>query len=256
LIVDPNQAFATMLQQSLEEIGTYRATTVHSGQTALETAAAQEFDLAIVDMGLSDVEPASLVRQLRDEHPGLALMVIPLDGEETPEELADLDLQGILPKPFFLPTLPERIAAALAWQAGEARAQPAQAPSQPRVAPVRVRPEIARHIASLLQEIGAQAVILTRGLDIVVQVSRLPTDELLALAGVIHESWHASARVAEILGKEQLRFEQSIEGDEHLLYSLALSHEMILSVVVEGHVALGMIRHRTKETAEAIRKLL
>lgn len=113
-----------------------------------------------------------------------------------------------------------------------------------------------QQLTRLLQEVSAQAVILVNGDDLISQVSRLPIDEVNALAMIIQESWHTSARVAQILGKEQLRFEQSIEGDEHLLYSLALSKEVILSVIVEGHVPLGMIRHRSKETAEAIRRRL
>jgi CheY-like chemotaxis protein len=269
LIVDPNQAFATMLQQSLEETSRYDAVAVNTGQDALEAAARNNYNLAIVDMGVEDVEAISLVRQLREAYPTLPLMVIPLDGDTPPEELSDCELQGTLPKPFFLPELPQRVEAAIKGANGqpvaaEAANEAGAATEAPGVAEIPLppapkidaSPDLAQRIKNLFQEIGAEAVILTQEEEIVTQISRLPEGETIALADIIHESWHTSARVAEILGKEQLRFEQSIEGDEHLLYSLAVSQETILSVVVEGHIPLGMIRHRTKETAETLRGLL
>lgn len=264
LIVDPNQAFATMLQQSLEETNEYNAITVNTGQEALQAAARNHYNLAIVDMGVEDVEAVSLVRRLRETYPKLSLMVIPLDGDALPKELSDCDLQGTLPKPFFLPELPERVGTAIKSTNGEAVVEAIDgAVHEPDVevalAPppqIDVSPELSQQITNLFQEVGAEAVMLTQGREIVAQISRLPEDETDALADIIHESWHASARVAKILGKEQLRFEQSIEGDEHLLYSLAVSQETILSVVVEGHIPLGMIRHRTKGTAESIRHLI
>ncbi|RLC63643.1 MAG: hypothetical protein DRI80_03435 [Chloroflexota bacterium] len=118
LIVDSNTAFATMLQESLEQGGEYRATMATSGDEALQALTAADFDLAIVDLGLSDPDGATLARALRQQRPDLRLMLIPLVGEEPPPELADLDVQGTLPKPFFLPELPGRIADALARPVG------------------------------------------------------------------------------------------------------------------------------------------
>ena len=261
LIVDPNQAFATMLQQSLEETNQYNATAVNSGEEALRAAAKSQYSLVIVDMGVEDVEAISLVRQLRQTYPKLSLMIIPLDGDTPPKELSDCDLQGTLPKPFFLPELPKRVGAAIKSANGETVVVAADDEHDEEVGlapPPRIEagPDLSRQITNLFQEVGAEAVMMTQGKEIVAQISRLPEEETDALADIIHESWHASARVAKILGKEQLRFEQSIEGDEHLLYSLGVSQETILSVVVEGHIPLGMIRHRTKGTAESIRRLV
>jgi CheY-like chemotaxis protein/predicted regulator of Ras-like GTPase activity (Roadblock/LC7/MglB family) len=254
-----------MLQQSLEETSQCVAIAVNSGRDALKAAEKNSYSLAIVDMGVKDVEATSLVRRLREAHPKLALMVIPLHGDAPPQELSDCNLQGTLPKPFFLPELPERVEAALesvngqsavvdtAYEAGDEPTEEVTPASDLRIVS---SPDLSRQITRLFQEVGAQAVMLTQGQEIVNRISRLPDDETVALADIIHESWHTSARVAKILGKEQLRFEQSIEGDEHLLYSLAVSQETILSVVVEGHIPLGMIRHRTKGIAETIRQLL
>jgi len=248
LIVDADEAFATMLQQFLEETGGIQAVAVSSGQEALKVAASDKYDLAIVDLDLRDVEGPALVRALREEHPRLRLIVIPLEGAEVPPDLAEADVQGALPKPFFLPELPDRIAAAMSRPVGGEPAAEAAPAVLPQLSGV------IRRMSRLAQEVGAEAVLLTQGSELLAQAGRLPEEEVVALATVVSDSWRTSARVAKILGKEQLRFEQSIKGAEHLLYSLALAEDLILSVVVEGRVPLGMIRHRAKEAAEAIRE--
>ncbi|MCJ7736829.1 MAG: hypothetical protein MUQ10_05870, partial [Anaerolineae bacterium] len=130
--------------------------------------------------------------------------------------------------------------------------------STPRVEEVSVPTEsddssIDQFLRNLANELNAEAVILSLQERVIAQISRLSTDEVTRLARVVVDSYHTSTRVAEILGKEQLRFEQSIEGGEYVFYSLAVSEDLILSVAVQHGVPLGMIRHRAKETADAIR---
>jgi len=255
LVVDANETFATMLTQCLEEMENTEADRVASGDEALQAVAAADYDLAIVDLGLPDVEPPTLVRSLHRERPALRLIVIPVEGEEPPAELADVDLHGVLTKPFFLPELPSRIEAALSSSGGEEPAGEKRSAERSSTVEGQTS-QVVRLMSRLAQEVGAQAVLLIQNEELIAQAGRLDEGEVTALASVVCESWHTSARVAEILGKEQLRFEQSIEGEEHVLYSLALAERLILSVVVEGGVPLGMIRHRAKETAEEIRGLV
>ena len=263
LIVDPDQPFAEMLRQGLSETGDIEATAVTSGSKAIKATTTTDYDLVIVDMGLTDIEGSLLIRTLRQDHPSLSVMIIPLMGDSIPNDLTDVDIQGTLSKPFFLPELPDLIRTALAnGPAGapkkkstpEPTPKPTPEPTRKRTAaPIRVD-GIQPLLARLAQETGAQAIIVTNDNKLVTHVSRLPDEEVSSLATVIYESWHTSTRVAEILGKEQVRFEQSIQGGEYVLYSLALSNEMILSVVIDGSVPLGMIRHRAKETAEEIHR--
>lgn len=250
-----------LLQQELEGME-MRADVVASGHEALRATAAADYAMAIVDMGLPDLPAAQLVRALRQEHPDLRLMVIPLEGEEIPAELADVSIQGTLPKPFFLPELPERIQQALSRPltapAQEKMEPPARAPA--KEAPARALAEEAPRdvlplMSRLAQEVGAEAVLLIRGGELVAHTGRMSENGVSALTALVADAWRASTRVAQILGKEQLRFEQSIEGAEYLLYSLAITEDLILSVVVAGKVPLGMIRHRAKETAEEIRRV-
>ncbi len=243
LIVDPDVAFATMLLQFLEEMPDTHATAVHTGEDALRAASGNDYDLAIVDMAVQDIPVSDLLQRLREVRPQMSLMVIPLEGDRVPDDLREIGVRGALPKPFFLPELPDRVAAAL---------QETPAPRATATAD-RAR-EALQEMSRLAREVGAKAVFLAQGERVLLRVSQLPDPELDALASVIHDSWQTSARLARILGKEQLRFEQSIGGEEYLLYSLALVEDLTLSVVIEGKVPLGMIRHRAREAAEAIRQ--
>jgi len=262
LIVDADETFATMLCQCLQQMDGIRADVVAGDDEALGAVAAGSYDLAIVDLGLPDGDPQALVRTLCMEHPDLCLMVMPLEGETIPAELEDLSLRGALPKPFFLPELPERIENALSSSPSQQalvvdESLEERAPGSGMLSLLEEQHAVvSRLMTRLAQEVGAEAVLLTRETELLVQTSRLPQEEIDALVSVVCDSWHTSARVAKILGQEQLRFEQSIEGEQHLLYSLALADDLILSVVVQGKVALGMIRHRAKETAEEIREAI
>ncbi len=277
LIVDANEAFATILRQGLEEMPDTRAEIVTSGRKALQSIAAAAYDLVIVDLGLTDVEGDRFVRTLREKNPHLRLVVIPLVGEEMPPELADLDLQGTLSKPFFLPDLPPRIEAFFARAPGSGATTPPEPAVEPEKPPEPAKPaepeaakkparrpprtlrreqEAVREMSRLAQEVGAEAVLLTEGEDLLAHAGRMSRQDIVALAATISESWRTAARLADILGKKMTRFEQSIGGAEFTLYSLAVEEEILLSVVIAGTVTLGMTRHRSRETAEALRRLI
>jgi predicted regulator of Ras-like GTPase activity (Roadblock/LC7/MglB family) len=108
----------------------------------------------------------------------------------------------------------------------------------------------------LAQDINADAVLLTSKGRVISHTGRIPAEGAVGLAQAVAESWRTSARVAQILGQELTHFEQSTEGGEHMFYSLAVAEDIILSVALRTNVPLGMIRHRTKEAADALRTLL
>ncbi len=277
LIVDSNKAFATMLQESLEQEGQYRATAAGSGDEALQAISAEAFDLAIVDLGLDGSDGPTVARELRQQQSDLCLMLIPLEGEEVPEALADISIQGTLTKPFFLPDLPDCIEKAL-----EEPIVSSEAPAPPEPAePVELEdifepadeeeiediqeledledfdvPKIAGELKRLSREINADAVILTRGEDVIASAGRIQADKLNELAQVVAKCWQTSVRMAQILGREQRRFEQSVEGGEYVCYSLAIAEEVILSMAMRTKTPLGIIRHQAKKSAKALKTMI
>ena len=98
LVVDRNQAFATMLKDMLEADGGYEVGLTHAGSDALVLLAETDFDLTIVDMDLDpdDVGYRQLAHSVRQVRPTMRLMLIPMMGEELEAEARELDIQGTL----------------------------------------------------------------------------------------------------------------------------------------------------------------
>ncbi|MGD2146288.1 MAG: response regulator [Anaerolineae bacterium] len=277
LIVDSNIGFASMLQQSLEQEGEYRVTVTHDGAQALEAASIERFDLAIVDLGVgvvASLDGISVARRLREGQADLRLMLIPLTGDALPQELVDLDVQGTLSKPFFLPDLADLLETALSRPVSDSPApaevmepvearQPTKTPAQTAAAPGSVSspqecsPQVLREMESLARELDAATVLLTRGESLLGSAGRLRDEDVKELAAVIADSYRISGQAAEVLGhEEQHAFEQSVEGDEQVLYSLSVVDAVILSVALSSDVALGMLRHRARTAAKRIRDLM
>jgi DNA-binding response OmpR family regulator len=284
LIVDNMEAFATILKEGIESGGDYQATVVTTAIEARNVAARGHLAMAIVDMGLEDEDPVELLQTLRERHSELRLMVIPVD--DLPDEVVALGIQGTLSKPFFLPDIPAQIEGAMARPVGvpAAESEPvaevvaetplevAEAEEPTRAEAIKMpaapSPELLAHLAtesqrltnhlkSLSRELNADAVMLTCGTELVAYAGHFGRAEAERLARTVSESWQASERVAVALGRERVRFEQSLhEGKDYLLYSLAADDVVVLSVALRADRPLGMIRYNTKQTAEALRPLL
>ena len=220
-------------------------------------------------------------------------MLIPLMGESLPSQAAALDIQGVLPKPFFLPDLPGLIGTALGISSGDIAATPVEPVSAPqptlpdppveRVSQRRRtlpnpprrrnnpgrsrrggfsrevfaanRSAVERMMSDLLQDVGADTALLTFEGELLAWVGGLAEPEVESIAQAVVHGWQTSAEVARILGREQVRFEQSITGGDYMLYALSVESTAILGVVVRGSATLGLLRHRARSIAEQIARL-
>jgi DNA-binding NarL/FixJ family response regulator/predicted regulator of Ras-like GTPase activity (Roadblock/LC7/MglB family) len=109
LIVDRDRAFATILKEGLEATDEYEVTPVYAGRTALEAVASRIFDMVIVDLALEDVPASQLIESIRTARPSIRMMLIPLSDNRIPANLKDVEVQGLLPKPFFIGDLPAMV---------------------------------------------------------------------------------------------------------------------------------------------------
>lgn len=125
LVVDSEEGFGLMLKEGLENSGHYKATCVHTASDALEAVVEENFDLVIIDMGLTDMLPADLVKAVRDAKQETRIMMIPLMGQDLPEEMEALNINGVLTKPFFVGDLPDLIDEAIGRQRSSVAAPPA-----------------------------------------------------------------------------------------------------------------------------------
>lgn len=293
LVVDGDRAFSTILKEGLEATRNYQVALVHAGADALESVVERHFDMVIVDMGLSDVRPITLVKAIREAKPAMRLVLIPLFGQQIPAELQALKIQGILPKPFFVGDLPQIVAKAMGTEspappapeskvgaasrhtppaAGRqplSREEPgppaAVAPSvePPTYSPETVarlqakEPQIVQLLKSLNREIRAESIIVTLGAHLIASAGLLNRAQSANLAALVAASTEAAARLAAFLGEPDARFEQSLhEGAEYRLYSLSLSEGLVLSLALSSDVPLGTLRYRARQAAEELLELL
>jgi len=113
LVIDSDEGFGTMLTEGLQYSGQYRAKCVHTGSNALEAVIEEQFDLVIIDMGLIDMSPITLVQAIREAKSGMRIMMIPLIGQDLPSQIKSLNINGVLTKPFFVGDLPDLVNQAL-----------------------------------------------------------------------------------------------------------------------------------------------
>ncbi len=271
LIVDPNEAFATLLGEELQRQG-YEVIQAEDEEAARAAARRQEFDLAIIDMGLES--PLPLARDLRRAQPNLRLMLIPLMGQELDEEVQErIAIQGVLPKPFFLPDLPQMIEAALQAPLAPEPPAPVEEPVEevaPQPAPSAApkeerlpdratlnanRAAIRELLDDLAREVSANAVLLTYGEEIALWVGTLPAATVQAVADAALQGWRTSAEVARALGREQGRFEQSISGGDYMLYAVSVAPHALLAIAIQGTTSLGLLRLNARGTAREIAAL-
>ncbi len=285
LVVDPNEAFSTLLTEELRR-QQHAVEAAFTCDEALDTAQAQSFDLALLDMGLEEMGAVALAQSLREISSQMRLIFIPLIGEDLASEVKDIiGYQGVLPKPFFLPELPERIEAALKAPLNggasvveepvlEIFAEPAPpevevaelseaSASSPEVETVfqstisakvvaRHRTEIERALRGLAREIAAEAVLLTVGEQLAASVGRLGGADNRVLADTIIRSWRSAQDVARVLQCEQTGFEMTLAGGGYNLYAIAVEGSTILSVAMRGNTPLGLLRHRARGTADEV----
>ncbi len=243
LIADRDVAFAATLKQAIERSGLYQATVAGSAAIALDAQAAAPFDLAILDLGLEDLQGAELIRALRRQQPDLRIIVSPRDPDFNPDELAALDIQGVLRRPVAFAELPALIAAALV-----------RSPSSP-ARPPRTEAVIraARQLETLALEAGAEAALLTETGELVTYTGQLPREEVEALAALVAEGWRENGG-APIGNEAQVRFVRlKPDGPDYLLYSAPVINHAVLSLVFHADTPLSVIRSQARRISERLR---
>jgi DNA-binding response OmpR family regulator len=127
------------LSEGLNNHQAFSAEVTLSSTAALQKVVEQSVDLVIVDMSIKDVSPPKLIKAIREAKSSLPIMVTPVIGQDVPENVKSLDIQGILPKPFFIGDLPKIVGGALGLdldsQVPDLPAQPARNSNTRRSSP-------------------------------------------------------------------------------------------------------------------------
>ena len=288
LVIDSDEGFGNMLKDGLVNSGHYRARCVHSGSNALEAVVEDQFDLVIIDMALTDMSPITLVQAIREAKGSMRIMMIPLLGQDLPEQVNTLNINGTLTKPFFVGDLPDMVNKALGRQTAPASAVPPPVPPTrdpaPKVEEATSVPadespeptptlstvpqetirflranesEILRNLDDLNVEVRAEAILLIAGGELIAQAGMLDRQHCEELTLLVAQSSQAAAQAAKFLGEKGDAFSQSLhEGEEYRLYTLTLGEGILLSLALSSNVPLGMIRHQCRQVAEQLSRFI
>ena len=100
LVVDDEPVVTSSCRRVLAEAG-YQVATSESGREGMARALAEDFDLLLTDLKMPDLDGMELVRTLRIERPGLAIIII--TGYGTVQSAVEATKAGVsdyLEKPF------------------------------------------------------------------------------------------------------------------------------------------------------------
>ena len=251
LIVDSNEAFATMLEEGLVAEGKYETEVVSSGEEALVAVRNDAYDMVVIDVDLPDMTATALVEALREVKPDQRIMLIPLFGEELDDEAGALDVQGVLPKPFFRGELVPRLQEALTKPVGSPARRAPPAGGHARVGEGEIPP----HLADLCQEIKAEAALLIGPGGMIAHAGALREEAARELATLVAEGFAATEKAAQFLGEHV--FEQSLhEGEGCHLYCMRVGQRFLLAVALLSSTPAGMVRLHTRRTAETVLQIL
>jgi len=250
LIVDPNTAFATVLAGAIQDLGTYQAASASSLEEALVELEAAEYAMAIVDaIGIGMPLPL-LADRLRAAQPELRLMVVP--GEEDDVDSQGVEIQGLLPKPFFVGELPALLDQAMKQSRGHTYRPEPEVPREPREKESNLR----TILVELCQETRALSTFVVADKEVLAQAgTMLPTalDPLSQAAVGVETSLQ---QVAQTISEER-GFQQIIlEGDGFRLSLFRVIPGTTLVVLTESATPLGALRYSARQTCKEIERIL
>jgi CheY-like chemotaxis protein len=118
LVVDDSKLVHELARMALEGQAGWQIRCAASGAEAVALAAAERPDAILLDVEMPELDGPATVARLRAEPACAQTPVVFLTAHDDPGELARLHalgVSGVLPKPFDVDTLGDRLADLLGW---------------------------------------------------------------------------------------------------------------------------------------------
>ncbi|MGQ9667845.1 MAG: response regulator [Anaerolineae bacterium] len=259
LVVDNDPAFAQMLCQTIIQALGYTAEAAVSAKDAWSRLARAEFDMAIIDTGLQDTIPLEFVREVRRRRPTLRLVLIPLEGEELDDSFRTIEVQGVLPKPFFFDDLQAILRQAVESQPAAARPEERPAVStSPAPTTVSRDQAIIRVVGELQRELVSEAVLLVGPMGVALASGEIGRVEPEALAPLLRRQYADSQEIMGLLGEAEEAgvYHGYLEGGRRRIYWQAVRPGWLLACVLGADTPLGILRYHMRQAAERLAGLL
>ena len=266
LVATPQPIFGELLRLSLEESGLYQVRLAQTADQALAIAARIAFCIAILDTDLPGQPFALVVQRIRSLCPGLRWLVIPSDNDIRHAAVAELQPDGYVTRPFYLPDLLETVARlsnqpapVRAIDLARPRGELSQAAGEPllsspqQAAPVETAPElqlesfqlsgladanaVQAHLEALITSTTVRAALVLAGTSIVVRCGELDKDGAVEIVNMLARSWQEDA-LSDLMRFVRLRNARA----EFLLYAIHLKDNLSLVLMHDPFVSVVRIR--------------
>jgi CheY-like chemotaxis protein len=119
LIVDDDDEIRDVVQAPLEEFGGWQTLMATSGSEGLQLAKTEAIDAILLDISMPDMDGFQLRDALQADPKTRTIPVIVLTAKALPSDqqrFADLNVAGVILKPFDPMTIWQQIAALLDWE--------------------------------------------------------------------------------------------------------------------------------------------
>ena len=120
LIVDDDDSIREITQLALEMVGGWTVISANGGAQALELAHAHKPDAVLLDVMMPDMDGPTTFRHLQadEETRGIPVVLLTAKVQVGDRQVwDDLDVVGVIPKPFDPMTLATQVAELLGWKA-------------------------------------------------------------------------------------------------------------------------------------------
>jgi REP element-mobilizing transposase RayT/DNA-binding NarL/FixJ family response regulator len=262
LVVTPNVGFGELICQILEETGEYVLGLAINGKDALVTSRAEKPAMGIIETTLEGIELSELVNGMRNEVPDLLVVLISPEQGVQINDYPDLNPDGVLSKPVYLPDLVSRVEDVFAnsnvenlHRAEKKKKKSSKAAAKP-VEEVGVSPapewlqdvnDAARYLTRLSLESSAKASLIARQNEIWAYAGELPRLAAEELARTVSSYFviGGSGDLARFIRLEET-------GMEYMLYATGLGGDYILATVFDAEMPFSQIRAQANTLAEAL----
>ena len=115
LLIDDEDDIREIAQLSLEMVAHWDVVAASSGAEGLARAATEQPDAILLDVMMPDLDGPATLGRLKADPQTRHIPVIFLTAKVQASELASLDVESVIPKPFDPLKLSSQVAATLGW---------------------------------------------------------------------------------------------------------------------------------------------
>ena len=279
LVITPSPYMTKKIQQTLIDIGGYKVITSSSPAVALELAQQSIINICILDVFHPEFPVLTVVKELMKKQPGMQLILVLSDTNQSYGEIPGIIPDGLLPRSFSSGQL--KSALVNISQFYKTITPPSQQPTpsssdQPRepspensslqnIPPLSGSTDFSRvnqHLVELSAETTALAIIILRRKMLIAHSGIFPftaiqeiTDQINSLSNTSAQNLQKEATPGhqKIGSGDMVRFIQlqSIQG-KFLQYIISLTKEMQLALIYDHDTPFSNIRRQTVHLAHEL----